>query len=331
MTFMQESQPELENIKFLEATIIPAQQRFVFIVGVSRSGTTLLRKTLNRSDQIAISNENHFLGHLYAREGARFKFRRFGDLNDDENVRRLVAFIYDGGLEASSRLRGMSKHWHWIVKMVDRNEFLNRVLASDRSEAGLFTVMMQVYADRKRKPIMGEKTPSHVRYVPTLFDWFPGAKVIHMLRDPRAIFVSELRRRRLEPETWPYKQLRHVGPLFALYILLETSFAWLESVSLSAKYRQQYPDKYYRLRFEDLVAGPEPHLRRVCAFLEVEFQDKMLKQKVVSKGFAAGQVGFDAEAAGRWQSQIHPWANAWFSFWFQKQLKELGFPCKSRI
>ena len=325
MTSIQESQSEIKNVAFVQAPLTPARRRFVFIVGVSRSGTTLLRKTLTRSDQIAISNENHFLGHLLAREGVRFKFRKFGDLRSDDNVRRLVAYLYDGGLQASSRLRGMSKHWHWIVKMVDRDDLTQRLLHSNRSEADLFTVMMQVYADRKGKPIMGEKTPSHVRYVPTLFDWFPEGKVVHMLRDPRAIFVSELRRRRLEPETWPYKQLRHVGPLFALYILLETTFAWLESVSLSAKYRQQYPDHYYPLKFEDLVRDPEGQLRRVCEFLGVEFQDKMLKQKVVSKGFSAGQMGFDAEAADRWQAQIHPWANAWFAFWFQKQLKKLGF------
>ncbi len=51
----------------------------LFIVGVSRSGTTLLRKTLNRSDSIAISNENHFWDILLSREGVRFKFRQFGE------------------------------------------------------------------------------------------------------------------------------------------------------------------------------------------------------------------------------------------------------------
>ncbi len=321
---MQESPLEVRDYRSIQSPP-SVGTRFVFIVGVSRSGTTLLRKTLNRSDRIAISNENHFLGHLLAREGARWKFRRFGDLSRDDNVRRLVDYVYDGGLEASSRLRGMSKQWHWIVKSVDREDFLRRLLQSDRSEAALFTVMMQVYADHKGKPIMGEKTPSHVRYVPTLLQWFPAGKVIHMLRDPRAIYVSELRRRREDPETFPYRQLRGTGPVFALYILLETTFAWLESVSLCDRYRAQYPDKYYPLVFEELVRDPEQQLKRVCEFLGVEFQDDMLKQKVVSKGFAAGQVGFDAAAADRWRTQIDPWANSWFSFLFRKRMTALGY------
>lgn len=325
MRSIQESPLEVRDHESIQAPPAFVKRGFVFIVGVSRSGTTLLRKTLNRSDRIAISNENHFLGHLLAREGVRFKLRQFGDLNHDDNVRCLVDYIYDGGLEGSSWLRGMSKQWHWIIKTVDRKDFLQRLLQSDRSEAALFTVMMQVYADRKGKPIMGEKTPSHVRYVPTLLQWFPEGKVIHMLRDPRAIYVSELRRRQEEPETFPYKQLRGAGPLFALYILLETTFAWFESVSLCDKYRAEYPDKYYPLMFEKLVRDPERQLRRVCEFLGVEFQDKMLNQKVVSRGFSVGQVGFDADAADRWRSRIHPWANAWFSFLFRKQLMELGF------
>ncbi len=325
MRSIQESQPRIEAFETVQARPAPVREGYVFIVGVSRSGTTLLRKTLNQSDWIAISNENHFLGHLLPREGVRWKFRRFGDLGREDNVRRLVDYVYGGGLKASSRLRGMSKAWHWIIKNVDRNDFLRQVLESDRSEAALFTVMMRVYADRKGKPIVGEKTPAHVRYVPTILQWYPEGKVIHMLRDPRAIYVSELRRRRKEADTFPYKQLKWAGPLFGLYILLQTTFAWYESVSRCARYRKQYPKNYYPLKFEDLVRDPRNRLERVCEFLGVEFQDKMLDQVVVSKGFAAGQQGFDADAADRWRAQIHPWALSWFTFLFRKQLGELGF------
>jgi hypothetical protein len=300
--------------------------KFVFIVGVSRSGTTLMRQILNSSDQIAISNENHFLGHLIPTEGVRYKFRQFGDLSDDDNVRKLVDYIYGGGLEKSfKRYRYWSYHWQWIIELVDREDFLQRVLASDRSERALFIIMMQVFADRQGKPIMGEKTPIHFRYVPTLMEWFPDGKVIHMVRDPRAIFVSELRRRRKEAITVPFKQLKRVDFLFKLYIVLQTTVVWFESVIRCLKYEKRYSDTYYVQRFEDLVTDPGKHVRQVCDFLGVDFQDKMLEQAVVSKGVKLGQAGFDAGAATRWQEHIDPWVNACFSFWLRKYFKKLGY------
>jgi hypothetical protein len=299
---------------------------FISIVGVSRSGTTLMRRVLNSSDQIAICDENHFLGHLIPREGARYRFRKFGDLSDDDNVRRLVDYIYSGGLEKSFKKHGdMSFHWYWIIRRIDKSDLLQRILDSDRSERALFSVMMRVFADRRGKSIMGEKTPAHVRYVPTMLEWFPNGKIIHMIRDPRGNFVSERRRREKLSVTTPYKQLRRFDFLFTLYIALQTTLAWFESISRYHRYSERYPDNYYALKFEDLVSDPEEHVRRVCDFLEVEFQDTMLEQVVVSRGFKLGQTGFDAQAATRWKEHIPPWVNAWFVFCFGKHLKELCY------
>jgi hypothetical protein len=299
---------------------------FIFIVGVSRSGTTLMRQVLNCSDQIAICEENHFLGHLIPSQGARHKFRKFGDLADDDNVRKLVDYIYSGEFDKDSRkFRILSYHWRWILKRVDKEDLLQRILDSDRSERALFTVMMQVLADRWGRPIAGEKTPAHIRYVPTLMEWFPNGKIIHMLRDPRAIFVSELRRRKSLAITIPYKHLKRVDFLFELFIVLQTTLAWFESILRYHKYRELYPNNYYLLRFEDLVNDPEKHIRRVCDFLEVDFQKKMLDQVVVSRGFRLGQAGFDAQAATRWKEHVAPWINAWFLFGFRRYLEEFGY------
>ncbi|HLF25782.1 MAG TPA: sulfotransferase [Anaerolineae bacterium] len=299
--------------------------RYIFIVGASRSGTTLMRRTLNRSDQIAICRENHFLGHWLASEGARHKFRQFGDLSNDANARRLVDYIYSGAFAKSSAFRGVSSQWHWLTAHVDQAEFLRRLLASERSARALFTLLMQVYAEYRGGSILGEKTPAHVRYVPTLLDWYPDGRIIHMLRDPRATFVSELHRRKKQAVTTPYKQLRRIGFLFKLFILAQTTLAWAESASRYFKYRQRYPDRYTLMKFEDLVTHPERNIRRLCDFLGADFQASMLRQHVVSQGFQHGQIGFDAQAADRWKTLIDPWIDRWFVFWFGKYLRELGY------
>jgi len=165
------------------------------ILGVSRSGTTLMRRVLDKHSRIGIATENHYLGHLLAREGARCYFGRVGDLRDDDAVRRRVELIYSGELQRRSRLRELSPYWRWLTDKVPREDIEAYLLASDRSERGVFEAFLRIYADRRGKAIMGEKTPAHLAYVETLLGWFPEGRVIHCMRDPRAIYVSELRRR----------------------------------------------------------------------------------------------------------------------------------------
>jgi omega-hydroxy-beta-dihydromenaquinone-9 sulfotransferase len=307
-----------------------AQEQYIFIVGVSRSGTTLMRRILNSSDEIAIASENHYLGHVIASEGVRHRLRQFGSLADDANLRRLVDYLYSDAFKSSSKYRDVSTLWRWLTRRVPKDELLGRLLASDRSERAMFRAILQLYAEHKGKRVMGEKTPAHVRYVPTLMEWFPEGRVIHMLRDPRGIFVSELRRRGKQALSTPYKQLRRFKLAFKLFILLQVTVLWYESVFRYRRHKRQYSDNYYLLRFEDLVRDPESHIQRVCDFVGVGYQDKMLEQEIVSKGFQEGQVGFDSGAAERWREHIDPWIDQWFRFWFHGALCEFGYLSRQR-
>jgi hypothetical protein len=237
----------------------------------------------------------------------------------------LVDYLYSGGFRRDSKHRPVSYHWLWIIEWVDKEDFLQRILKTDRSDRALFSVMMRVFADHLGRPIMGEKTPAHLRYVSTLMEWFPNAKVIHMLRDPRGVFISDLRRRKKLPVTFPFKQLNRHDTLLKLFIMLQTTAVWLEAVLRYHRYAKLYPDNYLLVKFEDLVTDPEKHIGRVCEFLEIEFQDKMLEQEVVSVGFRWKETGFDGQAASRWQEHIDPWIDRWFSFWFRNYLKEFGY------
>ena len=140
--------------------------RYCFIVGCDRTGTTLLVNILNKHEEIRISNQTHFMGHL-VRPGFRQKMKEFGDLSDDDNVRRLIEFMY-------ARPFGGGSYWRWLRKNVEPADLLQRVLDSDRSERALFSMLMQMRA--QGETVLGEKTPDHIRYVPTLLEWFPEAR-----------------------------------------------------------------------------------------------------------------------------------------------------------
>lgn len=299
----------------------------VFIVGVSRSGTTLMRHILERSSQVSVCRESHYLGHLITGEGVRQQVRRrFGSQRDDATARRIVDFLYDGGLDEASRLRDASRQWTWTRRHVPRARFEERFLASDRSERALFDVVLRTYAEYAGKPIVGEKTPAHVRYVATLLEWYPGGRIVHMVRDPRAIYVSEIRRRRGEARSaLPYRVLRHIPLALKAFVLLETTVAWLESIERLERNVARYPGRYLAVSFEALVANPEEEVRRLCAFLGVPFEATMLEQVVVSRGHAVGSVGFDQAAATRWRDRIGPFADRWFLAWFGRRMRRLGY------
>jgi hypothetical protein len=297
----------------------------IFIVGVSRSGTTLMRRVLDSHSRIAIATENHYLGHLVEREGARHHFRRAGDLHDDAAVRRLVELIWSGRFQEHSRLREISPYWRWLTRTVDRAAFQDRLLASDRTDRGVFTALMRTYADTRAKPIMGEKTPAHLAFVDTLLEWYPNGRVVHMMRDPRAIYVSEVRRRQQRAVTVPYRQLVRVPPLFRTFVLHQVAWVWAGAVRRHRALSVRYPDRYRLVRFEDLVRHPESTLEGVTRFLRVAMEERMLRQKVVSKGIRVGQQGFDADAADRWRESISPPAERWLHAALGARMRELGY------
>jgi hypothetical protein len=304
---------------------LPGEPEAIFIVGVSRSGTTLMRRILDKHSRIGIVTENHYLGHLLAWEGTRHYFRRLGDLRDDDTVRALVELIYSGELQRRSRLRELSPYWRWLTSKVPREDIEAYLLASDRSERGLFEAFLRIYADRRGKAIIGEKTPAHLAYVETLLEWFPDGRVVHCMRDPRAIYVSELRRRREHAVSFPYRQLAAVPALMERFVLLQVAWAWAGAVHRHRALHRRYPDRYRLVRFEDLVAEPAETLHGLCDFLGVTAEPRMLEQTVTSKGARVGAAGFDAGAADRWRERIEPGASAALGLLLGRRLAEMNY------
>jgi hypothetical protein len=237
----------------------------------------------------------------------------------------LVDLIYSPEFQRRSRLRELSPYWRWLTGHVPRADIEARLMASDRSERAVFEAFLRVYADRRGKAIMGEKTPAHLAHVETLLAWFPDARVVHCLRDPRAIHVSDLRRRREHAVGAPYRQLATVPPLMEAFVLLQVAWAWATAVHRHRQLSRRYPDRYRLLRFEDLVTEPRQTLDGLCSFLGVDPEPRMLEQKVTSRGARAGEVGFDAEAASRWRSNIRPAARGALEGLLGGRIEEMGY------
>jgi hypothetical protein len=270
----------------------------VFIVGCGRTGSTLLREILNKSEQVCISPETHFL-RRFSRLGVKKELKNFGDLLDDGNVKKLVDYLY------SKKVRALGA-WGWLNKNVDKQHFTQRLLGSDRSERAIFFLVMQAYTEVNKGGsaddlILGDKTPTHLYYVPTLLEWFPGAKIIHTFRDPRGIIVSKLKKveKGLEGPQVRYSYLPEwlLDPLITPIEVVHITKFWFDAARLHAKYEQLYPHQYHLVRFEDLISEPEKQIRQICDFLNIDFENAMLDEiNIVGSSYQSerrGPAGID--------------------------------------
>jgi len=300
-----------------------AKPDHIFVVGLSRSGTSLMRNILNKAEEVAVGGESHFLKHWIGYQGFQREFARVADISTDAGAKQVVDYIYN--LRSNSR-RGRG-FWGWLQENVDRELFLQRLLESDRNEWILLDLLMEFYADGK--PIRGEKTPAHIHSAPVLLKQYPNAKIIHMFRDPRAIFVStrgwQLTRAHV---TLPYRILRHF-PVFMteIFVSFHVIFTWLRVTQLHHQYQQRYPDNYYLCRFEDLVSNPEGALKKLCDFLEIEFTDNMLEISYQNSTVSSQQLsqGFDSSATSRWQKHMSPITYNWIVLWCNKHFPEFHY------
>jgi hypothetical protein len=144
-----------------------------------------------------------------------------------------------------------------------------------------------------------EKTPHNERYARQIARWFPRARMLYMLRDPRATYTSI--------RHWQQK-LGH-PPMNVVRFCAE----W--AASLAYAQRCQFHMPTLLLRYEDLVRHPRPTLTRLCHFLEVPFQEAMLRPTFGGAEFAGFSsyamrethfTAIDPSSLDRWRSKIDP-------------------------
>ena len=98
-----------------------------------------------------------------------------------------------------------------IGRHVDKGALIEALLKTDRTEQDLFNTILKQYA--ADVPICGEKTPAHIHEVPLLLNWFPKAKIIHAVRDPRAIYISSMLKRKKRSPRNQFDRFIYASPL----------------------------------------------------------------------------------------------------------------------
>ncbi len=133
-----------------------------FVVGCSRSGTTLLSVLLDRHSKLAIPPETAFYRDL----AAHFK-----------------------GADRSRAIEILS-NWHRLPEIgLDAEKIIDKS-GEDLSPGGILGAILSLYAAARDKRYCGEKTPGHFRSLQAILEDFPDAKIMFLMRDGRDAALS---------------------------------------------------------------------------------------------------------------------------------------------
>lgn len=212
----------------------------LIVLGVRRSGTTLLRVMLDRNAELAMPDESYFVPQLARRHRGTVDVSAFVD-----DLRRLPTLV------------------EWALSPEAVEGRLREEMTTGEAIAAVF----EAYAAGRGKPRWGDKTPLYMQHLALLERLFPAAQYVHLIRDGRDAAVSFL----VVPTGIMTEGWGH--PRDAAGFACQ----WATEVRAARALGERAgPGRYLEVRYEALVAEPDAELRRVCAFLGLEYDAAML-------------------------------------------------------
>lgn len=248
----------------------------LFIVGMPRSGTKLLRGLLGQHQRIRIpSIETEFLPFLlrWVREhGQPEQPTALAALFQE--LRRAPYFMLRPGGAAAFDERDWREHCDGRY-----------------DAAGLFEgfVRYETGSGVHTNYIWGDKSPTYTRHVATLLEHFPQARVVHILRDVRDYCISV-------NKAW-HKDMRRAA------------HGWARDVERAHRVCRSQPERCIEVTYEDLLRAPEAVMARLTTFLGVEPADVSmlsLARPVEARGDAAGRTEIMRDNFSKFADRLTP-------------------------
>ena len=257
----------------------------LFLVGMPRSGTKLLRTIINNHSAISILEvETEFLPYW------ALHWDRFGDLSKWRNF-----LLFYGRVQNSPYV---VLHRSEVGPPIEAKTWYES--CRDFSAAGVFEALVRHDAGVPfgADVIWGDKSPSYVRSLPLLKQLYPQARVVHITRDVRDYCLS-------------------LNKALAKD-MSRAAQRWADDIKSAQRTGQRLGHDYLEVRYEDLIADPSSVAGRICAFVGREFQPTMTTlAKPAEQPFEAlGGAGSGlriilGDNTNKWRSEGSPHVDAY--------------------
>ena len=222
-----------------------------FILGERRSGSNFLRTTLNACSQIAAPHPPHIIHTFHDLTIC------YGDLGEDANWQRLVEDVVH--CVNLSPVRLLASEQPLSAKAVARQSV-------QRSLPGLQDAIYREVVNEESKSGWICKSNDNIHYLEDIEQAYGAtAKYLFLIRDGRDVAMS-FRKAPIGPKH-PYVAGRQWAQM------QQTLLAWEARVG----------ERLLRIRYEDLLQNQAAEVQRVCNFLGVVFEDRMLSPEKTSE------------------------------------------------
>src|SRR5256714_2084685 len=292
---------------------LPFDQRACFIAGQAKSGTTLLAALLDGHPEVLVLPQEtaYFPTVLrkYGRAGRRAQF----DYLTKESFSRVLFGGEAKWREHEYKNFPQQKFLETFERIAFDSKNTNRDLLALMAEAYATTV--GVSPDRVKRWI--EKTPANRNHVDEVFARLPNAKFLVTLRDPRAILATQV----------ALEKTRKTKRFSVYYVIAH----WRVAAKLARRVRAgDVPGLF--VQFEQLVSEPATVMKKVCDYLEVQFDpETVLTPTKVGEpwgGNSAAQIAFSqvsAEPASRWEKELSEDEVGWVEWHCRDLMPEFGY------
>jgi hypothetical protein len=296
---------------------LPFEQRACFIAGQAKSGTTLLVALLdNHPELLVLPEETAYFPTVltkYAPRGRRAQF-------DYVTKESLSNVLFGGPCKWGKR------DYSYFPTSRFLQIFEEMAFDPLNDKRDLLVIMLEAYAATLGRSLDSitrwiEKTPANRRYLPAIHSRFPHAKILVTIRDPRAIFAAQI----------ALEKTRRLGTFSTYYCVSH----WREVAKVVLRATESGDMALFVVPYEKLVLEPKDWMKRVCAFLEIEYVPAIVLMPTKAgkfwEGNSATETAFSqisAEPLMRWQNDLSENEIGWVEWHCRDLMPELGYEPK---
>lgn len=226
----------------------------IFVGGMERSGTSMIRAIIGSHPEIAVFQSDH-----------SFWIRSFPNRSvlwekvPNQHVAKLLLTDLCTSREYDELYH--KPQFDMVYETLQRRN-LNDIENYNALTKTVFDAFMEEYRKLREKPQWAFKSPGSEFFAEQILEAYPDAKFLHVYRNIMSVSSSRKKIGWVDHKSWG---------------IIEHCTRWGKSLELLHVNANKFRGRYLGINYDGFVKDPETYLNLICAFLQIDFHPQMLQ------------------------------------------------------